>query len=550
MRTALFAGVSAISLSLANGHSYSAELPLVVKAAPQPQDPTAPPPYPKNWDRWLGQDFLTRLINYYALEWGHAEAPPDPTAPPSRRAGWSPSPQSSPPYPFTEWPYGGTTNLGVTRPSSVDSPLMVALSKTELGKALNAAHIQVYGWVSGGGNLSTNTVKPGGNWPAGYSYTPNTVQLDQAVMIVERLPDTVQKDHIDWGFRVAGLYGENYRYTISYGFQSDQLLGKDNFYGYDFPNVYGEVYIPFVADGLMIRFGRFYALPDIEFPFATGNYMYSHSMLNTFDNYTHYGAQTTLALNKNLFLQLGLTMGTDTAGWNYRKTVFNPFPNPVFPDPTMLKDPGNQPSLTGCVRYQTDSANDNVYVCANGINNGTWGYNNLQAYGFTWYHKFNDRLHLAWETFTYSQRNVLNASDPAGVIANNGYPFSPVHGFLFNAPNFAQCDDPNVLACTARVFASVMFWNYKVSPLDNLTVRLEYYDDQQGQRTGAKTRYSDFGLGWQHWFSPQVEIRPEVTYYRSWDAPAFNGNFNARPTPIAPDKSYMWMASADLIWHY
>ena len=93
-----------------------------------------------------------------------------------------------------------------------------------------------------------------------------------------------------------------------------------------------------------------------------------------------------------------------------------------------------------------------------------------------------------------------------------------------------------------------MFWNYKVSPLDNLTVRLEYYDDQQGQRTGAKTRYSDFGLGWQRWFSPQVEIRPEVTYYRSWDAPAFNGNFNARPTPIAPDKSYMWMASADLIW--
>jgi hypothetical protein len=510
----------------------------------------APPPYPKNWDRWLGQDFLTRLINYYALEWGHAEAPPDPKAPPSRRKDWSPAPQSSPPYPFTEWPYGGTTNLGVTRPSSVDSPLMVALSPTELGKALNAAHVQVYGWINGGGNFSTNTVKPGGNWPAGYMYTPNTVQLDQAVLIVERLPDTVQRDHIDWGLRIAGMYGENYRYTISYGFLSDQLLGRDKFYGYDVPNIYGEVYIPFVADGLMIRFGRYYALPDIEFPFSTGNYMYSHSMLNTFDNYSHYGVQTSLALNKNLFLQLGFNMGTDTAIWNYRKTVFNPFPNPVFPDQTMLKDPGNQPSLTSCVRYQTDSANDNVYVCANGINNGTWGYNNLQAYGFTWYHKFNDRLHLAWETFTFSQRNVLNASDPAGIIANNGYPFSPVQGILFNAPNFAQCSDPNVLACTARVVASVMFWNYKVAPLDNLTARLEYYDDQQGQRTGTKTRYSDFGLGWQHWFSPQVEIRPEVTYYRSWDAPAFNGNFNARPTPIAPNKSYMWMASTDLIWHF
>jgi hypothetical protein len=105
---------------------------------------------------------------------------------------------------------------------------MVALSKTELGKTLNAAHVQVYGWINGGGNFSTNTVKPGGNWPAGYMYTPHTVQLDQAVMIVERLPDTVQRDNIDWGFRVAGMYGENYRYTISYGFLSDQLLGRDS----------------------------------------------------------------------------------------------------------------------------------------------------------------------------------------------------------------------------------------------------------------------------------------------------------------------------------
>jgi len=145
MRTALLAGISAISLSLATSYGHASDLRLVTKALPQPQDPTAPPPYPKNWDSWLGQDFLTRLINYYALEWGHAEAPPDPTAPPSRRKDWSPAPQSSPPYPFTEWPYGGTTNLGVTRPSSVDSPLMVALSKTELGKALNAAHVQVYG---------------------------------------------------------------------------------------------------------------------------------------------------------------------------------------------------------------------------------------------------------------------------------------------------------------------------------------------------------------------------------------------------------------------
>ena len=157
-----------------------------------------PAPYPVDWDKRIGDDFWTRFINYYALEWGHDGAPPDPTAPPGRRAGWPPAPQSTPPYPYTEWPYGGATSIGVTRPNSVDSPLMVALANTEFGKALNAAHVQIYGWINVGGNVSTNTVKPGGNWPAAYMYTPNTAQLDQAVVYFERLPDTVQTDHIDW----------------------------------------------------------------------------------------------------------------------------------------------------------------------------------------------------------------------------------------------------------------------------------------------------------------------------------------------------------------
>ena len=49
---------------------------------------------------------------------------------------------------------------------------------------------------------------------------------------------------------------------------------------------------------------------------------------------------------------------------------------------------------------------------------------------------------------------------------------------------------------------------------------------------------------------PQVEMRPEVTYYKSYNAPAFNGNFNASPVPIPPNKSYMWMFAADVIWHF
>src|SRR5580700_10813755 len=77
-------------------------------------------------DAYLGTTFAERFVNYYRLEWGHDVAPADPKAPPSRRpeSEVPPTPQSTPPMPFTEWPYGGTTNLGVTRASSIDSPLM------------------------------------------------------------------------------------------------------------------------------------------------------------------------------------------------------------------------------------------------------------------------------------------------------------------------------------------------------------------------------------------------------------------------------------------
>ncbi|MGB6955338.1 MAG: outer membrane beta-barrel protein, partial [Bradyrhizobium sp.] len=256
MKRGLLAGVAFAAMGLFNGaQAADATAPTKVPACTSAIDPY------KNYaclDAYLGTTYWERLFNYYRLEWGHDAAPADPKAPPSRRADTEvpPTPETIPPYPFTEWPYGGTTSLGVTRPSSIDSPLMAALGNTNVGSWMNDNHIQVYGWVNAGGNLSSNTVK-GGNAPAAYDYNPNTVQLDQAVVYIERLPDTVQKDHVDWGFRIAPIYGENYRYTTAYGLFSSQLLNQNLNNGFDIPMAYGEIFIPQVMDGLMIRIGRY-----------------------------------------------------------------------------------------------------------------------------------------------------------------------------------------------------------------------------------------------------------------------------------------------------
>ena len=491
-------------------------------------------------DTYLGDDVIGRFFRYYQLEWGKAGPPSDPSAPPSARdaAVWPKTPQSIPPMPFTDWPYGGTTNIGTSRPNSVDSPLMMAIANTSFGKLLQDAHIQIYGWINGGLNISTNQTQPGGNNPIGYTYTPNTIQLDQAVVYIERVPDTVQKEHVDWGFRLSALFGENYRYTNSYGILSDQFNGRNQVYGWDFPMVYGEIFIPQVAEGLMFRLGRYISIPDIEAQLAPNNYTYTHSLTYTYDNYTNQGLLTTLALTKNVTLQLGLDFGTETPFWNYKRTMANPFPNQLYGN-TMLVDPGNQfPSIAACIRLTSDSGNDTFYPCIDGINSGAWGYNNLQWKGFTYYHKFNEYWHLSFEAYWISENGVPNLQNATAqaIFAGGGTPFSPQY-VTFNPPNMAFCPDPNALSCTANAYGLLAYLNYSPDKLNNFTFRPEFYSDPNGWRTGTgvPTNYLDFTLGWQHWFSPQFVVRPEVSYWHADGGTPFNGGTKSDTFMFAMD---------------
>lgn len=496
-------------------------------------------------DKAIGDNVFTRFTKYYAAEWGRAAAPTDPSAPPAVREGWPVVPQTSPPMPFTDWPYGGTTLIGDNRTASVDSPLMVAIAHTPLGKVMSDTGIQLYGWVDYGGNISTSTQKAG-NSPAAYDYNPNNVQLDQAVLYLERTPDTVQTDHIDWGFRLSAIYGENYRYTTAYGIASYQLLKYNKFMGFDFPMVYGEVWIPKVMEGLMVRVGRYISLPDIEAQLAPNNYMYSHSITYTLDNYTNEGVQTTLAVTKQLMLQVGVSVGTEAAFWHYKAKLPNLYvqnglgPDPLYPSRTFLKDPGAKPSLTLCGRWQSLDGNDDINICADAINKGQWGYNNLQWYGFTAYHKFSPQFHVSFEFYNEHQDgvpNLLNAQ-AMNIYNNGGTPFSPQY-IQFNAPNLATCKSATPLRCRADSYGTVAYWNYQPDPLNNISLRTEYYGDPQGQRTGYAADYIDVGIGWQHWLSPQVELRPEFTSYWS-TKPSFN----------LGTKKFQRVFAGDIIWHF
>src|SRR5580704_3090609 len=243
-------------------------------SAPSGQAPTA------NSDHALTGNFFHRLAQFYGQDWDGT----NPTAPSATKRGL-PAPVDSPPFPFSDWGYGGASDIGA--PDGNTYPLMSALN-------LENSRTKVYGWVAGSFNFSTSAQS---NFPVSYDIFPNKVELNQAVLYIERLPDTVQTSHFDWGYHVTGFFGIDYRFTTAKGYFSEQLLQSNKQYGFDPVLEYFDLYFP-VKDGLNIRIGRFLSVPGIEAQLAPNNYNMTHSLLYTIDPFTDTGVYASLRLNK------------------------------------------------------------------------------------------------------------------------------------------------------------------------------------------------------------------------------------------------------------
>jgi len=471
------------------------------ESAPAAANSQAPATAPDHKDQPADAGgFFSRFGKAYWEDW--TVTPPDSPEPPRR--GF-PAPVSSPPFPFLDWPYGGSPVIGVTDTSG--GPLMTAIYGTKHGESWEHSRIKIYGWVNAGFNLSTSD-RHYGNAPASYYIQPNSIQLDQAAIYVERVPDTVQKDHFDWGFRFTQLYGMDYRFTTANGYLSQQLLHSNNGYGYDPVMAYVDLYFGQVAEGMNIRIGRYISLPDIEAQLAPDNYTYSHSILYTFDAYTQTGINITTKLNNHWMVQVGLSAGNDVAPW--------------------VGEPNAKPTFNACAGYTWGEGADNIYACDNSTNSGKYGYNNVQAYYATWYHKFNSSWHMATESWYMWEKNVPNVNNAAALP------------LLITGANGAICNTTTELDCYAPEWAVVNYVEKEFSTKNYLSVRNEYMDDNKGQRTGYKSRYSEHMIGWGHWIGTTILIRPELRYERAYDSPAYN----------AGTKKSQFVFASDLIWHF
>jgi hypothetical protein len=408
-----------------------------------------------------------------------------PTAP--RRA--PPSPWDSPPFPVSE--YQGYPLIGVPASPNED-PLQKALYLGPYGQQIRDSRIEVHGWVTSGGNWS-NAHRS--NLPTAYWIVPNSYQLDQAVVKFEREVDWVQTDHIDWGFRSVHMYGIDYRYTTAGGWFSQQLLYHNNLYGYDPVELYFEMYIPRVWEGMVIRVGRWIACPDIETQYAPDNYLATHSLLFTYDTYTQTGCMFSFQLNKHNMVQGAIESGTDMAPWY----------------------PGATPTGFFGWRWVAQDNNNAFYTCLNNINNAKFryfmadgrksGHDNFNYIVSTWEHRFSKKVHTKTEAYFMWQIDAVLGGTPS---------LGPV--MSFGGGGGLGKFIPGV----SRTYGVLNYSMFQLSNRDYFTVRNEWWRDEQGERTGFPSNYSSHTVGISHQFNDLMMIRPEIGFYHSYDVPAFD----------------------------
>lgn len=356
--------------------------------------------------------------------------------------------------------------------------------------------IRIYGWVNPSFNLSTSH---NSNAPLSYAVVPNAIELDQLVLRIERAPNTVQTNHIDWGFRFSNLFGMDYRYTIAQGIFSDQLLQHNNLYGYDPVEAYGQMYFPSVAQGMLMTFGRYISPPDIEAQLAPQNYLVTHSVMFTFDQYTQTGVNTAIKFDDQWTMLLGVHAGGDVAPWDQAAHI---------------------PTALAMLRWVSPSNNDSIWGGVNSFNGGKFkgNHDNLQQFNATWTHRFTEQFFTATEAYYIYQYDAAK-----GGTCN----FGPVKSY----GSGGGCG--TIIPGFSSSFGIVNYTELKILEKDFVSFRTDFLDDFDGQRTGFATPYMSFTLGLTHQFSNVFYVRPEIRHeFAFHETPYDNGTRKDQSTFI------------------
>jgi hypothetical protein len=357
--------------------------------------------------------------------------------------------------------------------------VMRELQGTLPGALLDDNRLRLSGWTEMSFTASSDARE---QLPMGFNYLANNFLLQQNWLRFERTVVTGGTTEPTFGFRSDTILpGSDYRFTLPRGIFNGQLTadnGQPARYGIDPIQFYGEAYFPTVARGMDVKVGRFFAQYGVESNDAVNNALASHAYTMIYDPFTHTGALTTTKLTDAWTAQAGLVLGSD-----------------------VFIDPSDELTFIGSVKWARPDGRDSVLfsvIVGPGRFNAGRNFNNPNIFDLVYTHQFNTRLAYNYETLV---------------------------GYQTGVPDLGN----------ASWFGVLNYLTYAFTPRLSGTVRLESFDDEQGQRTGFAGLYSAVTAGVSIRPRPAIIFRPEVRY-----------DYNGESRPFE-DRHGLFTATADLI---
>lgn len=354
----------------------------------------------------------------------------------------------------------------------------------------DARRFRVLGWTEGSFTASTDAHQ---QLPMGFNYRANQFLLQQNWLRLERAAPT---DGPDRGFGFMSdtiLPGTDYRFTLPVGLLGGQLdgyHGQPDLYGIDPVRLYAEAYLPNIGQGTHVKIGRFYAQYGVEAIDAPSNSLVSHSYTFIYNPFTQIGVIATTKLNDGWTVQAGMTSGSDF------------FTNPASSSSGMSGF-FESPTFIGSLKWESDDKQDDV-KCAVILGPGRYyvarQINNLNVFDIVWNHRFNENL-----TYTLDQ----------------------LYGYQRDVPQYGN----------SNWLGIVQYLTYRFREKASGTLRLEFFDDFQGQRTGYRGLYTDITAGLQLTLAKRLTFRPELRFDHN----------DSRPFEHKPN---LFTATTDVIFHW
>lgn len=365
--------------------------------------------------------------------------------------------------------------------------LMRQLQGTGPGALLDDNRLALSGWVQSSFTASTAAVT---NEPMVWNDRANEFLVQQAWVRFARTLITTGTTEPTAGFQIDVLAGSDYRFTLPWGFFNSQLVnstGAQNLYGVDLPQHYASLYVPTLFRGTEIRLGRFYTPWGVESIEGISAPLLSRSYTFNSTPFTTCGLAAYVTFTPEWSGVLMLTNGNDVYFGDPSEEV-------RFMGNVKWTQPGGRNTLTVAVSAGRGKFNAGApFAPATlGLSNEPLGRNNVNVLDVVWTHTFSPVLGYNLEASYGYQTNVPGLPTPTGF--GNASWVSAAH-YLF----------------------------YTLSPRATAVVRLEHFDDFQGQRTGFEGLYTELTAALPVKVRKGLIIRPELRVDYNHDSAAFSG---------------------------